>query len=147
MSESILFVCTGNACRSPMAEGFGRYGLPDSYDVYSAGARPIGVDERAIRVMDEIGIDLRDQTSSSIEDVPVKPELVIVMSRPAARRVEDLLPKEVTRERWKIRDPYGASGTLEEQLETFRGVRLSIKQKMSEKWPGLFLGNSPIDGD
>ncbi len=133
-----MFLCTGNACRSPMAEGFGRAYLPDTYTVHSAGVRPIGVDERTRRVMEEIGIDIGDQQSHSLDQVPSDPTLVISLSEPAAREASRVFDSGTPLEQWKVQDPYGARGSMERQLEQFRTVRDTIKQKMTSRWPAYF---------
>jgi len=65
----ILFLCTGNACRSQMAEGLARAHLGAAFEVHSAGTRPHGVDPRAVTVMAEKGIDLRDHRSKHVDDL------------------------------------------------------------------------------
>ena len=65
----ILFLCTGNSCRSQMAEGFVRHLRGDDIEAYSAGVAPKGIDPRAIKVMSEVGIDISEQGSKSIEEI------------------------------------------------------------------------------
>ena len=65
----ILFLCTGNSCRSQMAEGFTRHLLKDQIDAYSAGINPKGIDPKATKVMAEIGIDISHQQSKSTDDI------------------------------------------------------------------------------
>jgi len=121
-----------------MAEGFGRTRFPDTFNVFSAGVRPIGVDERAMIVMDELDIDISDQSSDSIESVPNDPDRAVVMSDPAARLAARHVDDAVQMVRWTIHDPYGARGSREEQLKEFREVRDTIQEKLSKKWPSYF---------
>jgi arsenate reductase (thioredoxin) len=79
MKKSLLFLCTGNSCRSQMAEGFARALKPDLYDVYSAGTKKHGMNERAIAVMKEVGIDLTSHCSKTTAELPVQ-ELDIVVT-------------------------------------------------------------------
>ncbi len=65
----ILFLCTGNSCRSQMAEGFTRYLKTDQIKAHSAGVAPKGVDPRAVRAMAEVGIDISKQGSKSLDEV------------------------------------------------------------------------------
>ena len=65
----ILFLCTGNSCRSQMAEGFTRHLLKDQIDAYSADVDPKGIDPRAITAMAEVGIDISGQQSKSTGDI------------------------------------------------------------------------------
>lgn len=66
----VLFLCTGNSCRSQIAEGWARNLKGDVIEPYSAGLRPIGVNPRAIKVMAEAGIDISAQTSKHIDELP-----------------------------------------------------------------------------
>jgi arsenate reductase len=67
--KKVLFVCTGNACRSQMAEGFARARWGDRFEVWSAGVMPAGVSSRAARVMEEAGVDISSHTSKHVLDV------------------------------------------------------------------------------
>ena len=68
--KNVLFLCTGNSCRSQMAEGWARHLLGDAVRPFSAGVAPQGVDPRAVRVMAEAGVDLSGQASKGLEDLP-----------------------------------------------------------------------------
>lgn len=109
-----------------MAEGFGRSLLADDISAESAGIRPIGIDDRAIQVMDELGIDLRTQTSSSIDEVEELPNLTVVMSHAVQRKLPDRF-RNTECITWSITDPYHASGSKDQQLEQFRTVRDHIR--------------------
>ena len=76
----ILFLCTGNSCRSQMAEGFARVLQGDIYDVYSAGLEPHGVNPLAIKIMQEVGVDISNQKSQHLSDfVDIKFDYVITL--------------------------------------------------------------------
>lgn len=68
--KNILFLCTGNSCRSQMAEGFGKSMLGDKYNVYSSGTKKHGLNPRAIKVMDEVGIDISNHESNITSELP-----------------------------------------------------------------------------
>ena len=68
--KNILFLCTGNSCRSQMAEGFCRQYWGRSYNVYSAGTKKHGMNERAMKVMEEAGVDISSQYSKTVEELP-----------------------------------------------------------------------------
>jgi len=70
MKKNILFLCTGNSCRSQMAEGFFRQYWGHNYNVYSAGTKKHGMNERAVRVMSEAGIDLSTHFSKTVDELP-----------------------------------------------------------------------------
>ncbi len=104
----ILFVCIGNMCRSPMAEGFGREFGGDSVQSWSAGTHPTGVvSEDSIRMMDEIDIDISSQRSQGLDAIPFD-EIDIVVSM-AMRPARDLVPPDFTGRTldWDIPDPLG----------------------------------------
>ncbi|HET6347597.1 MAG TPA: arsenate reductase ArsC [Candidatus Krumholzibacteria bacterium] len=114
----ILFVCFGNMCRSPMAEGIARTFGADVVEPFSAGTNPTGmVSEDAIEIMREVKIDISHQTSKGLADVPVGDmDIVISMApRPAARMVPPGFRGRVID--WKVEDPMGKS------LTVFRRVR------------------------
>ena len=109
-----------------MAEGFGHSQFPDDISAESAGIRPIGIDDRAIEVMEELDIDLRDLNSTSIRDVSDLPDLLVAMSHAVERKLPDRF-QDIETVTWSITDPYHASGSHEEQLERFRTVRDDIR--------------------
>jgi arsenate reductase (thioredoxin) len=70
MKASLLFLCTGNSCRSQMAEGWGRHLLGDQFDIFSAGLEKHGMNPLAVKVMAEAGVDIRGQYSKTIAELP-----------------------------------------------------------------------------
>ena len=89
--QNVLFLCTGNSCRSQMAEGFARALWPATLAAHSAGTRPHGLDPRAVRVMAEAGIDISGQRSKAPADVAASFDLVVTVCD-AAREACPLLP-------------------------------------------------------
>ena len=75
----VLFLCTGNACRSQIAEGWARHLFAGVIDAHSAGTHPKGVDPRAVRVMAEVGIDISGHTSKRPDDLPFAFDLLITL--------------------------------------------------------------------
>lgn len=69
MKKKILFLCTGNSCRSQMAEGFARHYLGDKFEIYSAGIEKHGMNQRAIKVMQESGVDITNQSSKTLVEL------------------------------------------------------------------------------
>ncbi len=69
MKKNILFLCTGNSCRSQMAEGFGKKYFRDKYNIYSAGIEKHGMNQNAIKVMNELGVDISGHSSKTLEDL------------------------------------------------------------------------------
>jgi arsenate reductase len=123
----ILFLCTGNSCRSQMAEGFGRACAPPGYTVASAGLNPKGyIHPRAIIAMQEAGIDIRSQAPKTFDFSKVGDyDLVVTLCGDAEERCP-ALPSGVSRTHWPLPDPAKASGSTEEIMETFRRVRDEI---------------------
>ena len=124
----ILFLCTGNSCRSQMAEGILRAAAGDSLDVQSAGSKPAGyVHPLAIQVMKEIGIDISDHRSKHLDEfLQQKIETVITVCGNADQACP-MFPGQVNRHHWGFEDPAKAEGTDEEKLAVFRRVRDEIK--------------------
>lgn len=135
--KRVLFLCTGNSCRSQMAEGLLRQLAGDRYEPLSAGARPAGyVHPRAIEVMGEVGVDLSDQVSKHIREfLPgegTPPDLIISVCS-AADQECPVFPVPVERWHWPFDDPALAKGNEEQVLEEFRRVRDEIRRKIERE--------------
>lgn len=128
MPHLILVLCTGNSCRSHLAEGILREALGAGYRVASAGSKPAGyVHPLAIRVMSEIGIDLSSHTSKHADEfLDLGVETVITVCGNADQACPHY-PGLVNRHHFPFDDPAHATGTEEEQLAVFRRVRDEIK--------------------
>jgi arsenate reductase len=128
--KKILFLCTGNSCRSQMAEGFARAMATPGIEVYSAGVVAHGLNPRAVAVMDEVGVDIRRQTSKTVDEIPAREiDTVITLCGDAAERCP-AFPGAVVREHWPLRDPARAEGSEEEILEVFRSVRDEVGSRV-----------------
>jgi len=124
----IMFLCTGNSCRSQMAEGFARKLGEDVIEPYSAGLSPQGVNPIAEKVMAEIGIDISHQTSKAIDDELLKTmDIVITLCDNVAESCP-WTPPEIKRLHWSIKDPVKAVGSEEEVTKEFRKARDEIEQ-------------------
>jgi len=132
VKKKVLFVCTGNSVRSQMAEGLLKVLGSGQWKVQSAGVIQSYVHPLAIRVMEEIGIDISQQTSKSMDQfVNHKFDYVITLCDHAAK----LCPAfggQGKRLHWPFEDPAGATGTMEERLVVFRRIRDGIKTKIEE---------------
>lgn len=126
----IYFLCTGNSCRSQMAEGFARQLLPATWQVASAGLEAQGVNPRAISVMQEVGVDISAQQSTCLDPSALAQATMIVTLCGDARDHCPVTPATVTREHWPLPDPAQATGTPEQQLAVFRAVRDEIRQRV-----------------
>ena len=125
----VLILCTGNSCRSHLAEGFLRAAAGDILDVQSAGSKPAGyVHPLAIRVMQEIGLDISHHRSKHLNEfLDRKIETVITVCGNADQACP-LFPGQVNRYHWGFLDPAHAQGTEEQVLQIFRQVRDEIRR-------------------
>jgi arsenate reductase len=132
---NILVLCTGNSCRSQMAEGFLRQYAGDRYDVYSAGTEPAGaVHPLAIQVMHEAGIDISGQHPKRVREYlgRIFVNYLIIVCDSANRTCPRIFPGMGQRLFWPFDDPAAATGTPEEVLDEFRRVRDEIQAKIQE---------------
>ncbi|MFT9848368.1 arsenate reductase (thioredoxin) [Aneurinibacillus sp. REN35] len=126
----IYFLCTGNSCRSQMAEGFGEKYLDDKYDVYSAGIEAHGLNPNAVKAMKEKGIDISNQTSDRIDsELLNKADYVVTLCGDANDKCP-MTPPHVQREHWGFDDPAKATGTDEEKWAVFQRVRDEIEERI-----------------
>jgi arsenate reductase (thioredoxin) len=125
----ILVLCTGNSCRSHLAEGVLRAASKGAFRVASAGSKPAGyVHPLAIKAMAEIGIDISDHRSKHLSEfADQKVETVITVCGNADQACP-VFPGQVNRHHWPFLDPAHASGPEEEQLTVFRQVRDDIRR-------------------
>jgi len=125
--KGILFLCTGNSCRSQMAEGFAKKMLPKNMEIFSAGLEPKGLHPMAVKVMQEVGIDISQQESKNISEIPIdKIDLLVTLCGDAAERCP-VFPGKVERIHWALEDPAKAQGSEEEIAIVFRKIRDNIK--------------------
>ena len=129
MNPTILILCTGNSCRSHLAEGILRQAAGDFLTVASAGSNPAGyVHPLAVEVMLEIGIDLAGHQSKHMNTFLDQPVETVITVCGNADQACPMFPGQVNRHHWGFDDPAHATGTREEQLAVFRRVRDEIKR-------------------
>jgi arsenate reductase len=129
----VLFLCMHNSARSQIAEGLARARAPKDVTVWSAGTEPAGVNRWAIEVMDEIGIDIRAQTSKHLHEVPWRDADTVVTLCGEADEVCPAVAGDVRRLHWPLPDP---SQTQEaERLRAFREARDEIRRRIEGLWP------------
>jgi arsenate reductase len=125
---AVLILCTGNSCRSHLAEGILRQVAGDLFDVYSAGSNPAGyVHPKAIAVMREIGIDISGHTSKHMSQFLDRKIDTVITVCGKADQACPMFPGQVNRYHWGFDDPAHAQGTEEEILNVFRRVRDQIR--------------------
>lgn len=127
----IYFLCTGNSCRSQIAEGFMRELGNDRYEVQSAGLEAHGLNPRAVQVMQEAGVDISGQSSNVIEqEVLDRAYYVITLCGHADEHCPIISNPKVIKSHWGFDDPAKATGTEEEVMDKFREIRDAIKQRI-----------------
>lgn len=134
----VLFLCVGNSCRSQMAEGLLKNMRPDM-EVMSAGSNPCYVNPNAIRVMDELDIDISNQRSKHVEEFAGQSfDYVISLCAEAADEICPTLPGVVGSViHWDYPDPVKAQGSEEEVLVVYRNVRDDIRRRLAAWVDGL----------
>lgn len=134
----MLFLCTGNAARSQMAEGLARAFYGDVVDVVSAGSRPAGwVHPLAIRALAEIGIDASDQTSKSADPFIDQEFDVVVTVCDSAAQDCPLWPGAKRIEHWPIKDPSWGPDDPATRYDRFVATRNELQRRIDELMPTL----------
>lgn len=131
MNNTLYFLCTGNSCRSQMAEGFAKKYLPN-WNIYSAGIEAHGLNPNAVKAMADVGIDITKQTSDIIDEQLLhRATLVVTLCGDAADKCP-VTPSHVRREHWGFDDPAKATGTDEEKWRIFESVRDAIEARIQQ---------------
>ncbi len=132
MKKKVLFLCTGNSCRSQMAEGLLRHLAGDRYDVASAGTRPGGLNPGAVEAMREIGVDISAQRSKSIEEFLDQDFDYVITVCDQARASCPVFPASASNLHWSLEDPAAAEGSPEQRKAVFRRVRDDIAGRLRQ---------------
>ena len=125
--RGLLFLCVANSMRSQMAEGIARALAPEGVEIFSAGSQASCVHPLAIRVMDEIGIDIRDQWSKAVEEIDVDGVDAVVTL--CAGEICPLAGSDLLHEQWPLPDPISAAA---EPLDGCRAVRDELRRRITE---------------
>lgn len=140
---TVLILCTGNSCRSHLAEGILRSVAGNLLSVQSAGSKPAGyVHPQAIMVMQEIGIDISHHRSKHLDEFLDQPIDTVITVCGKADQVCPIFPGQMHRHHWGFDDPAHATGTDQEILQTFRRVRDEIQLVFSAYAAGLHRGQT-----
>ncbi len=126
----VMFLCTGNSCRSQMAEGFARHLGKGSLEVHSAGLMAAGVHPRAIAVMQEAGIDISGQRSKEIDEQVLRSMDIVITLCDNAAEACPWTPPRIRHLHWPIKDPVGTKGSEEKIMKEFRRARDEIHEKV-----------------
>jgi arsenate reductase len=138
----LLFLCTGNSCRSQMAEGWTRALADDSTTVQSAGIEAHGKNPRAIAVMAEAGQDISQQESTRVDTAMLAAADLVVTVCGHADEHCPVLPAGTRKEHWPLDDPAKATGSEDEIMAVFRASRDEIRQRVEKLLKRLQAGSA-----
>jgi protein-tyrosine-phosphatase len=128
--KGVLFLCVANSARSQMAEGIARALAPPDTHIWSAGSNPASVRPEAVRVLQEIGIDISGFRSKSTAEIPAS-EVGTVITLCAQEQCP-VFPGPVRRLHWQLPDPAAADGPEAERLSAFREVRDELLRRIAD---------------
>jgi arsenate reductase (thioredoxin) len=126
--KHVLFLCVANSARSQMAEGLARSLAPADVKVSSAGSTPTKVNPLAIKALAELGLDIAQHASKSVNDVP--PDDVDVVITLCAEEVCPVFLGRAMRVHWGLPDPAGVAGDEATKLQSFRAVRDELRHRL-----------------
>lgn len=132
MTRAVLFLCTGNSCRSQMAEGWLRHLDGSRFDVASAGTHPVGLNPKAVAVMREVGIDISRHRSKRLDELSERRFDFAITVCDRAKQTCPIFPGATSVLHWSFDDPAEAQGDEEARLAVFRRVRDEIAERVRE---------------
>jgi len=130
LKKKVLFICTGNACRSQIAHGLLNDLASSQFEVFSAGSHPSQVHPISVAVMEEIGIDISKHSSDHVDDYLDKNIDIVITVCDNANNVCPTFPGDVNRIHWSIKDPFKNWNFDLNQLSNFRQTRKEIKSRL-----------------
>ncbi|MGC4097949.1 MAG: arsenate reductase ArsC [Nitrospira sp.] len=130
MKNRVLFLCTGNSCRSQMAEGWLRHLAGDRFEVVSAGTHPVGLNPYAVTVMGEAGVDISNHVSERVDPYLNQHFHHVITVCDLAQETCPVFPGAATKLHWSFVDPAQATGTYEDKLIIFRKTRDEIASRI-----------------
>ena len=130
--QKVLFVCTGNSCRSQIGEGFLNKMETKYFEVYSAGSHPSRVHPNAISIMKEIKIDISNHTSNSINEYLNTGIDIVITVCDDAKRCCPVFPENTMKIHWSIDDPFQGWDENEKNLNNFRRTRIELKDRIQK---------------
>ena len=140
MKQKIIFICTGNSCRSQIAEGILKNEASERFSVFSAGSQPSRLHPASVSVMQEWGIDISHNKSESINNYIDKNIDIIITVCDNAHQSCPTFPGEKIRLSWSIKDPFHGWGNNQGDLEPYRLTRNELKIKIDK-----FLSSKDIE--
>jgi len=132
MKTKVLFLCTGNSCRSQMAEGFLRSLAGERFEAHSAGTRPSTLNPLAVKAMSEAGVDISGHESKNASRFIAEEFTYVITVCDNAKESCPIFPGTSIRLHWPFDDPADATGSDEERLPVFRRVRDEINERIRD---------------
>ncbi|MDT8375157.1 MAG: arsenate reductase (thioredoxin) [Mariprofundaceae bacterium] len=132
MKQKVLFLCTGNSCRSQMAEGWLKHLGGDRFEVFSAGIVAHGKNPRAIAVMKEAGVDISNQQSEQLDPAILDKLDLLVTVCGNADETCPVVPARCEKQHWPFDDPAKATGSEAEIMAEFARVRDQIRLRIEQ---------------
>tara|TARA_Y100000590_G_scaffold344300_1_gene393669 strand:+ start:783 stop:1199 length:417 start_codon:yes stop_codon:yes gene_type:complete len=130
IKKKIIFICTGNSCRSQIAHGLLQNMAGEKFEVFSAGSHPSKVHPMSIKVMDEIGINITHHTSDSIDDyLNIGIDIAITLCDNANKNCP-IFEGNIKKIHWSIENPFKHWSFDESQIQAFREVREKIRERI-----------------
>ncbi len=130
MKRKVLYLCTGNSCRSQMAEGWLRHLAGEQFDVVSAGTHPVGLNPYAVKVMAEAGVDISNHVSEQVDPYLQQRFDYVITVCDHAQEACPTFPGASHLLHWSFEDPAKAEGTYEQRLIVFRKSRDEIADRV-----------------
>ena len=130
MATRVLFVCTGNSARSQIAEALLRERAADTFEAYSAGSEPAGLNPLTVRVLAEDGIDVAAAESTHVDAYVDDPWDYVITVCDRARESCPVFPHAGTQLHWSLEDPAAAEGDDAERLAAFRATREEVRARI-----------------
>ena len=133
MAKRVLILCTGNSCRSQMAEALWEAQAEGSWEAVSAGSRPAGyVHPLAVKAMSELDLDIAANESKHVDEFKDEPFDLVVTVCDSAKESCPVFPGAKQTQHWPFDDPADAQGTEDQKMEVFRRVRDEIRTRIRE---------------
>ena len=130
MKKKVLFLCTGNSCRSQMSEGWLRRLAGDQFDVVSAGTHPVGLNPYAVAAMQEVGIDISNHVSERVDPYLGQEFDYVITVCDRAQENCPIFPGASKMLHWSFEDPAKATGSYEQQMIVFKNIRDEIEEQI-----------------
>ncbi|MFQ6615358.1 MAG: arsenate reductase ArsC [Fidelibacterota bacterium] len=130
--KKVLFLCTGNSCRSQMAEGLLRHLAGDRFQVFSAGTHPTRIHPMTIRIMKEWGIDVSNHTANHVDEYLDHDIDIVITVCDNAEEICPVFPGAVKRIHWGIPDPFSGWSEDDRFMERYRTTRNLIRERIEE---------------